>query len=740
VHVSPTIQSVALTPLVVTGGDADATEATLLRQAVQASREIIFMTDRRGLFTFVNRQFEETYGHAAADVVGRHSPRVLKGGMLEPEFYRLFWHRLVKGETVRGEFVNRARDGRLLTVDAVVGPTWNDTQTAIVGFLAIQRDISDRKRAEEDLRRKTLVLATEHDATADGILVIDEHGKVLSFNDQFLRMWGLPADALASGEDDALLNSALEKVARPEQFLERVRALYEQPEEVADEEIELRDGRTIHRHTAPMRDSEGRCYGRVWFFRDVTVRKRAERALLDTQAQLRRDALHDRLTGLPNRALLIDRLQQALVHARRVRRPVGVLSVDIDNFTLINDSLGHEAGDQLLVAVARRLEGVLRHEDTVARLGGDEFVILADLTESDTLLRRLAGRVQEVVQTPFSIGPHQVVLTLSVGIAMQAPDDRRTPDDLLRDADIAMNRAKKGGKGRYEVFTTAMHEEAIERFQVEIDLRRALANDEFVVVYQPIVDARTGVLTAVEALLRWQHPSRGLLSPAHFLTVAEEIGLLVPLGERVLRSACAQHEQWCKEGFRPVRVAVNVSPAQFRDPGLAAMVSGVLRDTNIDPTQVELELSENIVLTSGMSTAQQVQRLADTGARIALDDFGVVHTSVRFLAKFPITTLKIDQSFLADLSANQPAPIVVKALIALGHSLGLNVLIEGVETAEHKAFVQASDCDEMQGFHIGRPLSAEEVAFLLPAAGSPAVPHLKGNSTAKPLAASVPVQ
>ncbi|HTK30253.1 MAG TPA: EAL domain-containing protein [Vicinamibacterales bacterium] len=697
-----------------TSQNQEALDLQRLRQAVDASGEIIFTTDRDGVITFVNHQFERLYGYRAADVVGQTTPRILKASGLTPEYYQNFWERLRSGESVRADFHNRAKDGTVIAVEVAVSPIWNETQTSIAGFLAIQRDVTARRRAEAELRRKNLVLATEHNATIDGILVVDEQGRILSFNERFVAMWGLTTDATAAGEDAPLLQRVVEKTAHPDAFFERVRFLYDHRDLTARDEIELADGRTFDRYTAPVRDEDGRYYGRVWFFRDITVTKQSEETLLRAQEQLRHEALHDRLTGLPNRTLLIERLDQALARERREpERHFGVMFVDVDNFKLINDSLGHDVGDQLLVAFARRLQGCLREEDTLARIGGDEFVILTGELNHTQGVRRLSDRIQQQLQQPFYVGTSEIVTTASIGIAESFAFGARTAQDLLRNADTAMYRAKRAGKARTEVFTRSMREEAVDRFQLESDLRNAVTRNEFAIFYQPIVSARTGQITGFEALMRWEHPTRGLLAPGEFLAVADDLGLMMPIGEWMLRSACTDARKWRAAGLKPGRMAVNVSPGQFREPGLADSIDRVLRETGVDPASIELELSENIVLSSAATTMGQLDRLARTGVRLSVDDFGVVHTSVRYLAKFPITTLKIDQSFVRDISSDRAGPVVMKALIGLGHGLHLNVVIEGVETAEQEAFVRACECDEIQGFHVGRVLRPDQAKALL---------------------------
>ncbi len=355
----------------------------------------------------------------------------------------------------------------------------------------------------------------------------------------------------------------------------------------------------------------------------------------------------------------------------------------------------------------------MRKEDTVARLGGDEFVILTGTLKTPSEASQLAERIHEQLRTPFLCGGHEVAVTASIGIVDGTEERPVTVQTLLRDADTAMYAAKKNGKNHTQAFRIDMHEQAIERLNLEHELRGGFERGDFVVHYQPLVDARTGRITAFEALVRWRHAERGLLRPFEFIAVAEEIGLMIPLGEWVLRSACAESMAWQAAGLPPVRVGVNLSLSQFRDAGLVDLVERVLRETGIEPSLVELELSEDIVLSAQDFTVRQLEGLAQLGVRLSIDDFGIVHTSVRYLANFPIATLKIDKSFLRGGVPGHAGGVVMKALIALGHSLELNVVVEGVETSEEAAFARNCGCDEIQGFYTGPVVGADEARAVL---------------------------
>jgi diguanylate cyclase (GGDEF)-like protein/PAS domain S-box-containing protein len=452
--------------------------------------------------------------------------------------------------------------------------------------------------------------------------------------------------------------------------------------------------------------------GTVVIARDIRERKRVER-------QLRHNAFFDALTELPNRALLMDRLQVAFARGRR--KPdyrFGVLFLDVDRFKLVNDGLGHEAGDLLLTAIARRLEIAKRPSDTVGRMGGDEFIILLDDIRDVGDAAHVAERQLRELERPFEVAGSEVFVSASIGIAVSSGGYDK-PEDLVRDADTALNRAKESGKGRYEVFDQAMHRRAIELLALEAEMRRALERDEFVLHYQPIVAAATGRITGVEALVRWRHPQRGLLQPHQFVPVAEETGLIVPLGSWVLHTACAQARTWLDAGLPAARMAVNISARQFRRPDFGAQVADVLHLTGLRPAMLELELTESALIEDVDETIAMLRALEALGVRISIDDFGTGYSSLAYLKRLPIHTIKIDRAFVQDVERDPDNAAISSAVVALARSLKLAVLAEGVETKEALAFFRALQCDAMQGFHFSRPVAASAIATMLAEASRP---------------------
>ncbi len=445
--------------------------------------------------------------------------------------------------------------------------------------------------------------------------------------------------------------------------------------------------------------------------------------------ELRHEATHDGLTGLPNRALLRDRLGRAL--ARRPRPGeagevgVGVLYVDLDRFKVVNDSLGHAAGDALLVAVAGRLVGCVRAGDTVARLGGDEFALLLDGLGEASQAVRTAERVIRALEAPVRLDGHDVVVGASIGIAVGAlVATATTAADLLREADVALYRAKAGGRGRYAVFDAAMNAHALERLELEAELRRGLERGEFAVYYQPKVELATGRLAGLEALVRWRHPARGLVGPDAFIPLAEETGLIVPLGQWVLEEACRQARRWGAEGAEgagggpAVVVSVNLSARQFAQPALEEAVARALAMSGADAGQVQLEITEGVAMGNAEATVETLRRLKGLGVELAIDDFGTGYSSLAYLKRFPVDALKIDRAFVTGVRRETADASIVGAVVGLGRALGLAVVAEGVETAEEAAQVRALGCGQGQGYHFARPLPRAEAEALVVRAGA----------------------
>ncbi|MGQ0545173.1 MAG: putative bifunctional diguanylate cyclase/phosphodiesterase, partial [Betaproteobacteria bacterium] len=428
-------------------------------------------------------------------------------------------------------------------------------------------------------------------------------------------------------------------------------------------------------------------------------------------------ANYDALTGLPNRSLLHDRLKQA-VYAQRTPRNIAVVFMDLDHFKFVNDSLGHSVGDKLLKAMGERLRATLREGDTVGRVGGDEFVlILADQTNEEVIFRAMQ-RISAKVAEPITVEGKELYVTCSAGISLY-PQDGPDVDTLLKNADAAMYRAKEHGRSNFQFYTSEMNERVNERLALEGALRRAIERDEFLLHYQQKVDLKAGAIIGAEALVRWLHPEWGLVRPARFISLAEETGVIVPLGEWVLREACRQARAWLDQGLRPGVVSVNLSARQFRQQDLVRVVSRVLEETRLEPAHLEMELTESMVMHNVDAAIATLQGLKSLGVRLSVDDFGTGYSSLSYLKDLPIDALKIDRSFVRDIGAGseEGEGVLAQAIISLGHNLHLKVVAEGVETDAQVRFLKRHGCDEVQGFLYGEPIAPEAHARLLESAG-----------------------
>ncbi|HZI20276.1 MAG TPA: EAL domain-containing protein [Pyrinomonadaceae bacterium] len=464
----------------------------------------------------------------------------------------------------------------------------------------------------------------------------------------------------------------------------------------------------VHWSVSMVRDQYSKSVHLIFQIQDITDRKLAEQ-------QLHHDAFHDALTGLPNRALFMDHLKLAVARSlRRDKEMFAVLYLDLDRFKIINDSLGHTIGDQLLVGIAERLQKNLRPGDTVARLGGDEFTILIeDITEEKEAVA-VAERIQKELSVPFILSGREVFTTVSMGIAPSSTGYERA-EDILRDADTAMYRAKSLGKARYEIFDKAMHARAINILQMETDMRRALEREEFLLYYQPIVSLEDFRLRGFEALVRWQHPERGFISPIDFIPVAEETGMIIPLGEWVLQEACRQMRRWqtCFPLDHPLFISVNLSSKQFSQNTLISVVADILKESGVKPQTVKLEITESVVMENIETATGMLQELREIGVQLAIDDFGTGYSSLSYLHRFPIDTLKIDRSFVTRMTDNTENAEIVRTIVVLAQNLGMDVVAEGVETNEQLALLQKLGCENGQGYYFSKPVACDSAEKII---------------------------
>jgi len=538
-------------------------------------------------------------------------------------------------------------------------------------------------------------------SNVDGILAFDRDGHFTVWNPAMEQITGLKkSDVLGK---DALEVFPVIKETREDRFIHE--ALHGKAGVVKDRIYHRSGGPSfLEAHYGPVLNEAGSIVGGFALIRDVSERKRSE-------ARLQQAVNYDALTGLPNRTLFLDRLAQAVARTFWRKRLVAVLLLNLNRFKLINDTLGHNVGDQLLKAVSERFVTCVRDGDTVARLGGDEFaVILEDIAVAQDVLI-IIQKVLEAFKRPFLSEDRELFADPCVGISLY-PNDGEDVETLLKNADAAMSRAKELGKG-YQFFSPEMNAKATKRLVLESSLRRALERQEMLLHYQPRVDLLTGQITGMEALVRWQHPDLGLVPPAEFIPLAEETEVIIPLGEWVLRTGCLQSKVWKGGGFRLIPVAVNLSPRQLRHQDLVEVVERVLKETNLDPSHLELELTESVLLENNETTIGTLRQLQKMGIQIAIDDFGTGYSSLSYLKRFPINCLKIDRSFVADIPADPDNAAIVKAIITLARSLNLKVIAEGVETTKQLEFLRSMGCQEMQGYLFSKPIPADQATRLL---------------------------
>jgi diguanylate cyclase (GGDEF)-like protein/PAS domain S-box-containing protein len=571
---------------------------------------------------------------------------------------------------------------------------------ALVAVLLIVRELADREYSTD---RDFLNAFLEH--IPDHVYFKDRSSRFLRVNRALADSFGLsdPKEATAKTDSDMFTREHASRAFEDEQ---RIIATGLGMTGIEEKET-WPDGHEswVLSTKVPLKDRRGRIIGTMGISRDITDRKQAE-------LRIRYMALHDALTGLPNRSLLEDLLAHAMALASRNGKRVAVLMLDLDRFKNVNDSFGHHIGDRLLEAVSVRLRNCLRESDIVARLGGDEFVIALPMVEKHDDVIEVASKVLKTLSASYEIEGHGLRIGASIGIC-EYPSDGESPRDLLQAADTAMYEAKNSGRGNYSFFTAELTDATRQRQKLEFDLQHALGRDEFVLYYQPLVATESGGITGVEALLRWRHPEQGIIFPNQFVPQLEELGLMTDVGNWVLRTACKQNAAWQKAGLPPVRVMVNLSSSQFYRGNVASSVKRALSESGLDPKWLELELTESLMLDDSETTIKIMRTLKRLGVSLSLDDFGTGWSSLSYLRRFPINRIKIDRSFLRDISSEPTAEAVVRSIMNLGRDLGLACVAEGVETAEQLNYFKKQKCEEVQGFLYSPAIPEAECRALL---------------------------
>jgi diguanylate cyclase (GGDEF)-like protein/PAS domain S-box-containing protein len=583
-----------------------------------------------------------------------------------------------------------------------------DDDGNVVSIAGTVQNITDRMAVDVSLRETLSLLHATLDATADGILVVDLDGEVTTMSRHFIDMWRIPLRLQHPGvKARDLADAVLDELCDPDVFLDRARSLHHNLDVESHDIIEFVDGRVFERYSTPQRVG-GTIVGRVWTCRDVTEHKRL-------QDELAHQAFHDPLTGLANQALFRALVEHAVARlARSQTATTAVLFIDLDNFKTVNDSLGHTVGDELLVAVSERLSRCVRPVDTTARLGGDEFAVLVEEMVGDEA-SVIAQRIIEELRRPFEISGKDLYASASIGIAFGQPS--LDGDQLLRNADLAMYTAKRRGRGRYEVYEPDMHEAAVARLELEADLRHAIVRDQLIVHYQPVLDVQSGAVRGAEALVRWQHPTRGLVPPDMFISLAEESDLINDIGDHVLAVACSQMAAWQEiTGDESLWISVNLSPRQLLDERIDQRVVDALVASRLAAGALVLEITEGAMVHDTDLAVERLRALKAIGVQLAMDDFGTGYSSLSHLHRFPIDIVKIDRSFVEQLRHEPQETSLASAILSLASALRLTTIAEGVQDDAQLEDLRRLGCDLAQGFHLARPDDAAAVtaAFLLP--------------------------
>ena len=570
----------------------------------------------------------------------------------------------------------------------------------VFGIVFSKRYIAERTRSMQALKDSEKEWRLTFDAIPDFISLHDNDYKILRANKALADYVGLPASELVGKNCYEFFNCQ----TNPKQKCPMQKSI-ESGQEATEELDELAIGVPLQITTSPVIDDAGEVIASVHISRDISERKRYEE-------RLRYLAHHDDLTDLPNRSLFVDRLRQEIIHSQRHEKLLAVLFLDLDRFKVMNDTLGHVTADRLLQDVAARLHACVREGDTLARQGGDEFVILLSDIDHREDAGRIAQKINNVIAEPFVINNRQLFITTSIGISIY-PDDGEDDQNLIKNADMAMYRAKDEGRATFQYYQPSMGEQVRERLVMESSLRQAMQRGEFFLRYQARLNMKSGELTGVEALLRWQHPEMGEVLPDQFVPLLEETGLIEPVGDWVLRTACKQAKQWQKAGFPYLNMSVNLSARQFNNKGLANYIASLLHDTKLDASCLELEITESILMEHNETVVSALYELSKIGIRLAIDDFGTGYSSLSYLKRFPIQTLKIDRAFIKDIPYDPDDVAITLAIIALAKNMHLKVVAEGVETEQQLELLRQHECDELQGFYFGKPMLPEGLACFL---------------------------
>jgi diguanylate cyclase (GGDEF)-like protein/PAS domain S-box-containing protein len=676
----------------------------LFRRLTDIANDAVILSGPAGEIVQWNPAAERIFGYSAAEAIGQQAIPLIVLPQ-DRERVRLAVAAAAADLSMTIEFTLMRKNGSGIETEMSVSAM---PFPAGQGILNVLRDITARKAAEARLQFANIMMNTQMEASPDGILAIDAAGRIISFNRRFAELWRVPPALLLAGDDAPVLAHVTSQTKDPQAFAARVRHLYANPGEIGDDEIETADGRLFERHSRTLQSATEANLGRVWFFRDISLRRAAEALAL-------RHARFDDLTGLANRAVFVEAVDAAIAQTNRGGPGFAVLFLDLDHFKDVNDTLGHPAGDDLLRQVAARLLANIRETDTAGRFGGDEFAIAATTIHDPADAALLGEKLIAAIAAPYLVAGNTIHIEASIGIDIFSPaaDNAET---LLSHADVALYRAKAEGRGMYRFFTASMDRDVHKRVKLGAELREAIAGGKLFLLYQPQVAAATGRITGVEALVRWNHPERGILTPASFIPVAEATGQIAALGHFVLWEACRQAREWIDAGLPPTRVSVNVSALQFKTALLLeADIAAALHTTGLPPHLLELELTETVLMDASRDHKDTLRRLRERGVKISIDDFGTGYSSLDYLRRFPVDHIKIAQSFVRNVETEPGDASIVRAIIGLARTLRIKLIVEGVATRSQLDLLQSWGCTEVQGYFFSRPVSPAQMFELLKA-------------------------
>jgi len=673
---------------------------TRVRAIMDNVAEGIITIDEKGIIESFNAAAEHLFGYSCNEVLGENVKILMPDPYYSNHdgYLQRFLESNVKNCLGIGfrEVEGKRKDGDVFAMELSISEVKLPERRIFVGMV---KDISKRKESEANMRKLSSALAQ----TADSVIITDSSGVIEYVNTGFQETTGFTREE-AMGKSPNILKSGLQDTDFYKQLWKTIRAGKVYREVI----VNRRKGGEIYyeeKTITPIRDEHDNICNFVSSGKDITDRMR-------TQERLQYLAHHDVLTKLPNRLLFLDRLSQSMAHTSRSGNLLALMFLDLDRFKVINDTLGHQIGDELLKELAERLQSAIRSEDTVARLSGDEFaVLLMDMHSLDDIAH-IANNLLNEVNQPFQMQGRELFLTTSIGIAIY-PDNSDDADTMLKHADVAMYKAKSSGRNQYCFYSSEMNEQAHESLSLENDLRRALERAEFCLYYQPQISNADGKVMGVEALLRWVHPQKGLLMPGAFISLLEDTGMIVAVGDWVLHHACKQLRIWHDNGVDIPLISVNIAPRQLLDPGLTKRVQKILQNNRLDPDALELEITESSLMENESMAVKTLQSLHDIGVSIAMDDFGTGYSSLRYLREFPLQTLKIDRSFVCNLPDNEDDCNLATAIIAMGHGMRLKIIAEGVENEKQYQFLKKLSCDITQGYYFSMPVPQEQIAEYL---------------------------